>query len=88
MKDIVILATLVLLSQAVIRDDLMTKVPVSIRSYRAMVTSLREPYTPGISTQPTLLENCTTYLLSPSTDLITKIQSHCGWMEVQAARPY
>lgn len=78
MKDLVILATLILLTQAVIREDLMSKVPVSMPSHRDMATNLRELSTRAISTRLTLHENYTTYLLSPPAVLITKIQSHCG----------
>lgn len=74
MKNLVVLALLVLVSQAVIRDDLMNKVPVNVMSFRAMAMTGRELCIRAISTLPTPPEDSTTYSLSPSKDLIIKTQ--------------
>lgn len=78
MKYFVVIAVLVLLGQAAIRDDLMDKVPVLASLFRVTGMILRVLYIRAISTRLTLRASSITSSWSPSKDLITKIRSPSG----------
>jgi hypothetical protein len=82
MKNFVVLALLILATKAVIKDDRIDKVPVSIfLLFRVMVMILRVLYIQVILILLILQENYIMYLSNRLKDLTIKIPLLCGLME-------
>lgn len=87
-KTLICLALLACLTQAVIRTDIVHKVPVFLPSFRDIVIASRLMSTLDISTLPVPIVESITCSLSMKKELIIQNPWHFGSMEALVAHPY